>query len=434
MAQPKLEINDKYTYNDETKQYVFHTESLIGKNTVFKEDKVNTILKLYSNYDKQPYTMGEIAQRTSTPKKVIDYIIHALKKNHSCLPFTDEKLIEQPEDKLVDQMLAEKTFNVIQKFERKEWESVAKDAEKWREFSVLKLDPFANFLANWTPKIQKPFTNFNKLHTNKKGKHLLLGCSDWHFGLVADERYLYNQQQWDITKTKEAVEKYSLKIREYLADHKGEFESVSLLFAGDLIHGLDGYTDKGTKLEAHPLKEGQLVTAFDCIIQFITDIVESHSNVKVYSVPGNHSSFGDYIVIKMADIYFKDDDRIQFEYTNKRFLTFKLKDNYFLFEHGYAAVAKDRLPAPGKSREGYINNIIFAKPEKIQGAKRFYYISADQHHHESYEYTNVEGVMLPTLVGGCRHSDNSGYKSRPRQTVLIVEDEGITEMKHFFLD
>jgi len=60
------------------------------------------------------------------------------------------------------------------------------------------------------------------------------------------------------------------------------------------------------------------------------------------------------------------------------------------------------------------------------------YSMIDQHHSETYELTNVEGFMFPTLVGGCRHSDNSGYKSRQRQTCLVVEDEGVTEIKHFY--
>ena len=63
------------------------------------------------------------------------------------------------------------------------------------------------------------------------------------------------------------------------------------------------------------------------------------------------------------------------------------------------------------------------------------YLSNMQHHSESYELTNVEGFMFPTLVGGCRHSDNSGYNSRQRQTALVVNDkEGVTSVKYFYFD
>ena len=103
-------------------------------------------------------------------------------------------------------------------------------------------------------------------------------------------------------------------------------------------------------------------------------------------------------------------------------------------EHGYAAVAKDRLPNGKKPRETYINNILMAKPELLNGVKYQYYLSADQHHSETYELTSVEGFMFPTLVGGCRHADNSGLRSRARQSCLIVSKKGVTDVKHFYFD
>jgi hypothetical protein len=103
-------------------------------------------------------------------------------------------------------------------------------------------------------------------------------------------------------------------------------------------------------------------------------------------------------------------------------------------DHGYSAVTKSRLPAPGSGRENYINNLFMTKPEQLQNAKRLYYISADQHHMESSELTNVEHYMFSTLVGGCRYADNSGYKSRPRQSALVVTEKGVTQFLHFFFD
>jgi hypothetical protein len=136
----------------------------------------------------------------------------------------------------------------------------------------------------------------------------------------------------------------------------------------------------------------------------------------------------------MLSLYFRNDPRISFTVTNERFLTFKIHKNLFVVEHGYSAVSRDRLPAPGKGRETYVNNIILAKPKDLNGTDRIYYLSADQHHSESYEMTNFEGYMFPTLVGGCRHADNSGYKSRPRQTCLKVDVDGVEDVKYFYFD
>jgi hypothetical protein len=203
---------------------------------------------------------------------------------------------------------------------------------------------------------------------------------------------------------------------------------------GDLSHTLTGETDKGTKLEAHPIGEEQLERAFNSMVAFVNELLSVHNNIQVYACSGNHSALGDYVLVKMLALYFRSDSRISFIITNKRFVTFKIEQNLFVVEHGYSSVSRDRLPAPGKGRETYVNNIILSKPEDLEGIKRNYYLSGDQHHTESYEMTNFEGYMFSTLVGGCRHADNSGYKSRPRQSCLTVDKQGVKEFVHFYFD
>jgi len=427
----ELEDNKKYIYNQTDKKYVFYTETIVGKNFVLDDAKVDTILKLYSNFDKQPFTSGEIAQRTSTPKKVVEFVIRALGLNHSSIPFSDERIQESSKDSLVEELVIEKRANIEQKFERRDWKETIADAEKWRIFQFNYKQVFDNVLSNWKPKEYVPV----KTEYPKTGnKELIVGCSDWHYGLIANERYLYNQKDWDINLTKKSVQNYADQLVAHFKERNFPYNRVTLSFLGDLLHGLDGFTDKGTKLETHPLKEDQLEKAFDSVLNFIQTILTVIDNVRVLAVPGNHSSFGDYILLKMLSIYFKDDKRITFEITSKRFITFDVGNSLFLMDHGYAPTTKNRLPAPGTGRENYLNNLFLAKPEKLKGYKRYYYLSGDQHHMESSELTNVETYMFSTLVGGCRHSDNSGYKSRPRQSALVVDDQGVREFLHFYFD
>lgn len=431
MSKKQLKNNKNYTYNSVNKKYVFHTQQLVGKNYVLDSSKVDTILKLYSDFDKQPFTSGEIAQRTSTPKKVVEFVIKSLGLNHSSIPFSDEKIKETKEDKLVEELVIEKRASVEQKLERLDWKKTIEDAENWKLFQHNYVEIFDNVLKKWNPpKYQKVATVVKPT----SDKELIVGCSDWHFGLVANERYLYNQKEWNIELTKKAVENYSQQILRHLYDRKYPYERITLAFGGDILHGLDGFTDKGTKLEAHPLSEEQLEQSFDCTLKFIQTLQTVCSNIRVVAVPGNHSSFGDYFLLKMLSIYFKDDETISFDITNKRFITFSCFKNLFLLDHGYAPTAKSRLPAHGTGRENYINNLFLSKPEKLEGFKRMYYLSCDQHHMESSEMTNAEHYMFSTLVGGCRHADNSGYKSRPRQSALVVDEQGVKEFIHFYFD
>jgi hypothetical protein len=426
----KLETEDKFTYNPVTKKYVFHTEEKFGRNIVMGENKVNKIIELYSDFDKMPMTMGEIALKTGIPKDVVRFIILALKITHASLPFTKEKIDEGDADSLVEEMIQSKEFNIHQKFEKLDWKAIQADADKWRGLQHFVLDPIDSFLQNWNP--PKYIPKKYKYEKAKTDEEFLIGASDWHYGLYANQRYLYSAQEWDIEKTVEAVDSYCGQLKEHLK--KNKYKTVRLLFLGDLIHTLTGFTDKGTKLEANPIGEEQLDAAFNSMVAFVEGLLEVHDNIKVYACPGNHSSLGDYVVVRMLELYFKQDKRLSFDITNKRNIVFRSFDNLFLMEHGYSAVSRDRLPANKSQRERYINNLFMAKPELFNGAKHFYYLSGDQHHTETYELTNVEGFMFPTLVGGCRHADNSGYKSRSRQSCLVVSPKGVTEMKHFYFD
>jgi len=270
-TQDTLTEHTNYTFNNDNEKYVFHTEKLLGKNYVIDKTKVDTILKLYSNFDKQPYTAGQIAQRTSTPKKVIEFVVRALHINHGSIPYTDEKIEKSDVDELVEDMLIEKRANIEQKFERIEWKNVQEDADKWRVFQYKYGQVFDSVLKNWTPPEYKP----TKPNYPKTGnKELVIGASDWHYGLIASERYLYNQKEWNIDKTKQAVSAYAHKIVEHVKERGNPYKRVTLAFLGDLLHGLDGFTDKGTKLEAHPIKEDQLEEAYNSVLHFIQTFVQ----------------------------------------------------------------------------------------------------------------------------------------------------------------
>jgi hypothetical protein len=428
--QNALKTNKNYTYNSSTQKYVFHTEKKFGKNLVFTKTAIDSIVKLYSDIT-GGLTANEIALKMSIPVDAVRHILKVMNITHDTLPYTEEVINSSEEDTLVDDAISSKKFNILQKFEKRDWKETQEDAEKWRAMKTLQFDPFEQILQNWTPPAYVPP---RPIQTPRDCKDtLLLGLSDWHYGLVAHERYLYNQKEWNIEKTKDTVEDYARKAAAEI--RKGCYKEVKLLLLGDMSHTLTGFTDKGTKLEAHPIAEEQLEVAFESLVNFVKTVLSSTNNVSVVACSGNHSALGDYVLARMLSLYFKGDKRIKFEVTNKRFITFNVGNSLFLMEHGYSSVAKDRLPAPGKGRENYINNLFMAKPEQMIGVERKYYLSADQHHSESYELTNVEGFMFPTLVGGCRHSDNSGYNSRQRQTALIVNDkEGVTSVKYFYFD
>jgi UDP-2,3-diacylglucosamine pyrophosphatase LpxH len=421
--------NKHYEYDLAKDEYTFFTAKKFGSDLVFTNSCINQIIKLYSKFSGN-LTSTEIGNKLGISSKVIQHILRVMHITHDSLSFTDEYISSKPAEEVVSETLEFKKTKIVEKLEKVEFNKIKENAEKWELFEHNYKNVIDSFLQNWTP--PKYFVPTLSKDQKESDQELIVGCSDWHYGLIADERYLYAQKEWNISATEKTVEDYSNQLVSHIKENS--YKRITLAFLGDLIHGLDGLTDKGTKLEAHPIQEAQLETALNSSLKFIQNLLTVHNNVRVLAVPGNHSSFGDYFLLKMLSLIFQNDHRITFEITNKRFLTFNVGQNLFLLDHGYSAVTKSRLPAPGSGRENYINNLFMTKPEQMQNAKRLYYISADQHHMESSELTNVEHYMFSTLVGGCRYADNSGYKSRPRQSALVVKEQGVTQFLHFFFD
>ena len=430
--------NKHYSYNLATSEYTFFTKKKFGKDIIFSEEEINNIIRLYSKHSGN-LTSVQIGQKLGVSEGIIKHVLRVMKITHDSLSFTNEYISKKPEDEIVLENLDLKKSKIIEKLEKLELNKTKEKAEKWELFEYNFVSAIDSFLQNWVPPKHVPV----KSKPQKTGQNeIIFGCSDWHFGLFSDERYMYNQKSWNIEKAMGSVNNYSQQIKEHLRSRKDPYKRVNLAFLGDLIHGLDGFTDKGTKLEAHPIKEEQLEKAYNSVLHFINNILEETNNIRVFSVPGNHSSFGDYFLMKMLEIYFRNDRRISFDITTKRFLTFDIGNSHFLLDHGYSAVTKSRLPAPGSGRENYINNTFLSKIDQIMDInqkkntlKHLYYLSADQHHMESGELTNVETYMFSTFISGCRYADNSGYKSRPRQSALVIDPQkGVTEFLHFFFD
>lgn len=424
-----IKTNDKFTYNSNSKKYVFHSEEKFGKNFVFGDAKVNQIISLYSDYDKNPLTMGEIGLKMSIPKDIVKFIINALKITHSSLPFTSEKIEEGNEDELVDEMISSKGFNIQQKFEKLDWKKTQEDADKWRGLQNNVLNPLTSILNSWTPPKYTPIKTKNV--KQKDESELIIFSSDVHFGIKADERYLQNQKGWGIDDTCGLVKSYANKLVEHIETQN--YSRINVCLAGDFIHSINGFTDKGTKLETDCIGSEVIEKAFDSMVDFIYTIIEQHDNIRVFAVNGNHSELGDHVLYRMLQLYFRHERRIKFEVTDKQHLFFKVYDNLFLLSHGYSSYTKNRVPQKGIARENYVNNIFMAYKD-ISSVDRMYALFGDQHHFESQEMTNVESFIFPSLVGGCRYGDNSGYKSRVRQNILSVKKDGIHQITNLYFD
>lgn len=307
------------------------------------------------------------------------------------------------------------------------------DALKWQDFQTKKLDPFYGFIKTWEPKHKEKQYSVEKA-PNKTGKHLVINLSDIHIGAIADGKYLFFQEDWNHSKLQKSMDRYLTSVIEEISQRKYSIEDVSICCLGDIIHTLTGFTDKGTKLESEFLSEKQLDFAFSIITQFIDGLLTVFKKINMYSVSGNHSSLGDYVVARFLEAYYKADKRISFNITSQRFLPFIIEDSLFVIEHGYSALYRSKMPPQGSARESYIQKILLSNPDLLTKTKYRYFVIGDQHTFSIEENTSYELIVCPSIVAGDRYSDNIMLKSRPRQLMFVVDKTGIKEIINIYFD
>lgn len=423
-------VSEKYTYNEVTDVYIVNLKCQ-SKPLVISGAKHRAICRSYSEWG-EGLTADEICKKYALTPTIFDEYRRVFNLTKQKEPLSIEEVMANSVEDNVAKILEEKRYKIYQQFEKESWKRIQGAALKWEKFQSKQFDPFVNFLESWQP----PIYNKVKLETsNKKNdKYLVATLSDIHVGLISHDRYNYLKGKWNHEELEKSVKSYVAQMRDEVADRKTGFKSAYLLLMGDICHTLSGFTDKGTKLETEFLAENQFDLAFNITVYFINELLTFLPEVNIKSVAGNHSSFGDYVVAFALEKYFRNEPRVTFENTTKRFLTFRIEDTLFLIEHGYSAHYHARLPEAGAKRETYITNLFLTKPDLLKDLKQKVFISADQHHMEAREYHSFEHYMLGTIVSADRHSDNCGYNNRPRQSCLVVDKDGVKGLLHFFFD
>lgn len=423
-------ISDKYVYNQANDSYVINLKTQ-GKPLVISGSKHRSICRSYSTWGEN-LTCDEIVKKYALTPAIFDEYRRIFSLTKTTEPLSIEEVLDNSIEDSVNKILEEKRYKLYQAYEKESWKSIQNDAIKWQDFQAKKLDPFVRFIEGWMPPVYSKVPLSTVQDT--KEKYWITTLSDLHVGLISNARYNYFKDGWSHKDLEKSIKEYVNKIRLEVNSRKIGFKSAYLLLAGDICHSLTGFTDKGTKLEAEHIGEEQFDLAFNIIVYFINELLTIFPEIQLKSVGGNHSFFGDYVVAKVLESYYRNEPRIKCDITTKRYLTFRIEDSLFILEHGYSAFFKSRLPRAGSQRENYINGLFLSKPELLQGIKTKYFISADQHHSELKETNGYEQIMLSTIVGGDRHSDNCGYVNRPRQNCLVVDKDGLKEVIHFYFD
>lgn len=426
----ELEFKDKYVFNKDTKQYIVFLKSL-SKSIVVDESIHKAMLTAYSGEDER--SISEICATFNFPETLFTEYKTIFGWNRKGLAVTDEEIEYGKVDTIVEDLVQQKRFEIAQKLQKKDWDITQQDAIHWREFEIKVLNPFENAIKAIKP-LPVPKIKPGKVTGDK---HLVIGLSDNHFGSVTDGKFLFNAKNkgWTMADTNKAIDNYATQLNNLVKSRNYKFKEALIFSLGDQIHqNYDGKTTKGTVIEGWPHAEEQWENAFNSyskLIGYISDILPVS---RVISVAGNHSSFGDTILFKALQGYFRNNKSIKFEVYDSRWCLVKVGKVGIIAEHGASPYYKSRLPRGGTPREAYIQKLMWEKREELKDCSQILFISGDTHSFQHNEYGQFDQIIFGSLVGADKYADNNNLRGKPRQNALVLENGHLSEVLNFYLD
>lgn len=427
-----LKYTEKYVYNKEDDKYVVYLKSANG-NIVLPGDVVRGIFENYSNWYGNEKSINEICRNYRIPRNYFNELKDVLGITHDSEPITPEELIERDIHDITDDILQKKKFQLHQEFQKKSWQQTEEAALKWFKLEEGVFNPFTNFLNNWVPPKYENVKYQGPKKNNKSTKSLLVGLSDVHFGAKTNHKESYRSKGYSTEEAVNCISNYSKEIKSIVEERNYVFNECVLTSLGDILHTTGaGFTTKGTMLVHDCIKEEQFNYAFNSLVEFISNMLSLFPKVKVKSVKGNHNDFGDYVLFKALEAYFRAEDRIEFDVFQADHGLFKINKCLFVISHGYSAEYKGRIPSSSKARESYIANLFLSKPEELIGVSQKVLLTADQHHLEMKEYAEFEHYMLSTTVKGDKHSEAMGLNNIPRQSCFVIDENGVKEILYCY--
>lgn len=416
-----------YTYNAKDDKYIVYLKAL-GKNAVISGDLHRAILRAYSNWNGSSSSINEICRNFNLPKEVLLEYKEKMGWTHDIEPITDEEYGNKDNNELINDLLQRRKFSLYQRFQKETWKQTQDDAKKWQRFVSKQFNPFEESLKTWQV---PPHLPVSYKGGETKTQVLVIGLSDLHIGCKSEREILFRHKEYNAEEAKKALQSYLEQIAAKAAT--GKYQSVTVCALGDLLDGLRGKTAKGTELEQDISREKQFDEALNLLTMFFDGLLALFKKVDIEVVRGNHCGLDNYILFQAISCFYSQQKRILIKNHKTRTAVFRIKDVLFVIDHGASEFYKTAVPAKGKERESYIQSLLLAHPDLLQGVKQKMFCQGDKHHTELIEYNDFEFFMFSSIARS-QYSDHNNWSARPSQNGLVVAEDGIVEILRFYFD
>lgn len=280
--------------------------------------------------------------------------------------------------------------------------------------------------------VKKKHSKFQTSKVSGK-KHFVFGFTDWHIGSRSNPDELYGLPEWDTDKAEKSLISIFSQMEEAVKRYKKvEIEGATILFLGDILHGPTGKTQRGTELDADILRESQFEKGFELASSILESSKKLFPRVNVHAVKGNHDGLHLYTMAHSLKSKF-DSPKFQINIYKSKSALIKIFNTLILIDHGASdSIRSGDTPKSGTPLEAWTLSMLMRNPELLNNTNQKLLIRGHYHSFDHTEFNDFESLTLGALKGKCLFDDHRNYNSRPRQNLLVLDENGLNSVYHFY--
>ncbi len=403
-----LFMDDLYYYDESRDKYILHIPS---KKMPIALDglKWRAIREAYSNWDGQPTSINEICRRFHLSRQTAIEILRCMGVTHSSSPFTEEVLASESEEDLIQDLLRKKEESIYIKSQRREWQRVKADANKYR-LKASYAESISEFFRHMGSNFEIPKV---KLNSATESYIYLISPTDFHWGGYSPS---YTGEPYN----REIAKKILFSTTSDLLNRikkLGTPEYIVLGIGGDGLHfdNQQKSTTRGTFQDTDGTPTEIVNSYINMLVEYI-NILRQICNVRIFCVAGNHDFYSTTLVRSAITGYFQYASDVRVEQDLSVRQTFLYGSSLITLVHGDEGKVSD------------LASIIASERTELWGKSKFRFIFTGHLHTERElpQWGDITVYRMPSLCGTDDYHHRKGYKSRRGIAgFVITKDRGV---------
>ena len=400
--QPPPVKSMKVYYDEASDAYISVIE---GREELMKVDG-DTHRKMKRAYsdDGGGMSAAEMARTFAIPEDWVKAYIRQNGWTHGMDIFTDEEIKMKSIEDLVDDAVVEKRRNVLQAAERKRWNAITKDADKYRLFRETVLDEFMGLAIE--PYKEPKLFKFSKADNPYA---LVISPTDFHYGKGA-----WEDETGEAYNLETAKYRLMLQTQNLIDRLPGRPEKIIIGTGSDWFHVDNelGTTTKGTPQDMSASPAQILRDGCHLARQHI-EMLAKVAPVEVVFMRGNHDRHSSLALMLYLQAVYEKSERVTITHDLKLRQYMVWGNNLLGFTHG-DGVRNTDLPTV----------MAHEAREEWGGCEHHVWFHGHLHHIKHTEKGGCMVIQLPSLAGHDKWHYRKGFTlSRAGLMAHIVDKD-----------